>query len=135
MLTQFNDNDLDQLTENNTIACSTSETPSTSPKPGRPAGDLAVFWKTSDTITFLPFMIASRVMGLKVQTISNSFVMLNIYLCCDDTFPISLHEFQSSSQNISNFITEEPFDDIFITGDFNADPFKGRFSIYLKVRC
>ena len=30
-------------------------------------------------------------------------------------------------QGISNFINIVPFDDIFIIGDFNGDPFKVRF--------
>ena len=52
-------------------------------------------------------------MGLKVQTLSHSFV--------------PLHEFQLKLQDISNFINNEPFDDILIFGEFNAEPIKGRF--------
>ena len=62
-------------------------------------------------------------MGLKVQTMSHSFILHNVYLYCDDPSHISLHEFQSNLQDISNFINDEPFDDIIIIGDFNAEPF------------
>ena len=93
LLTQFNANELDQLTDNNTIACFTPATPSTSPNGGRPRGGLAVFWKTSDTINFFPIMFTNRVMGLKVQTMSHPFVLPNTYLCCDGASHISLHEF------------------------------------------
>ena len=65
-MTQFNANELDQLTDHNTIACFTPAIASTSPKGGRPSGGLAVFWKTSDTINFFPIMFTNRVMGLKV---------------------------------------------------------------------
>ena len=75
-------------------------------------------------------MFTNRVMGLKVQALSHSFVVLNLYLCCDDSSLISLHEFQSNLQVISNFINDEPFDDILIIGEFNADPFKGNFFQY-----
>ena len=40
----------DDMTGNNTNTCFTPATPSTSPNGGRPAGGLAVFWKTTDTI-------------------------------------------------------------------------------------
>ena len=72
-------------------------------------------------------MFKIRVMGLSVQTLSHSFVLLNVYLRCDDASLNSLHEFQSNLQDISNFIKEKPFDDILVVGDFNADPLKGRF--------
>ena len=124
MLTQLNANEVDQLTDNNTIACFTPATPSTSPNGGRPRGDLAVFWKTTDTINFFPIMFTKRVMGLRVQTLSHSFVLLNVYLSFDDESLISIHEFQSNLQDISNFINQEHFDDIFIFGVFIAGPFK-----------
>ena len=68
-------------------------------------------------------------MGLKVQKLSHSFALLDVHLCCDDASLISLHEFQSNLQDISNFINDEPSDDILIIGDFNADS-----SIFLKVK-
>ena len=81
LLTQFNANELDQLADNNTIASFTPATSSTSPNGGRPASGLAVFRKTSDNL--FPIMFTSRVMVLKVQTMSHSFVLLNVYLCCE----------------------------------------------------
>ena len=80
-------------------------------------------------------MFTSRVIGLKVQTVSYSFVLFNVYLCCDDASLISLHQIQANLQDISYFINNEPFDDILIIGDFNTDPFKGRFFNILNVRC
>ena len=59
LLTQFDANELDQLTENSTIACFTAVTPSTSPNSGRLVGGLAVFSKTSDTINFFPIVFTS----------------------------------------------------------------------------
>ena len=76
LLTQFNTNKLDQLTENNTKACFTWATPSTYPNRGRHTGVLAVFWKTIDTIIFFPLMFTNRVKGLKVQTLSHYFLCL-----------------------------------------------------------
>ena len=66
-------------------------------------------------------------MALKVHIMSHSFVLLNVYLCCNDASHVSLHEIQSNLLDISNFINDELLDDIFISGDFNADPFKGWF--------
>ena len=108
LLTQFAANELNQLTDNNTIACFTSATASTSSNGGRPRGDLAVFWKTSDTINFFPIMFTDRVMGLKVQTLSHYFVLLNVHLCCDDTSLDSLHEFQSNLQTFRTQLMMSP---------------------------
>ena len=72
-------------------------------------------------------MFKSSVIGLKIQTIAHYFVLLNVYLCCEDVSLISLHDIQSNLQGISNFICDELFDDIIVNVDFNVDPFKGRF--------
>ena len=72
-------------------------------------------------------------MGLKVQTMSHSFVLLNVCLCCDDAYLISLHEFQTNLQDILNFINDEPYDDIRMIGDLNSVPFKKKnFQYFLK---
>ena len=43
-------------------------------------------------------MFTNWLIGLKLQTVSYSFVMFNVYLCCDYSSHISLHEFQSNLQ-------------------------------------
>ena len=67
LLIKFNAKEHDQLTDINTIACFTPASPSTSSNGERPKGDLAVFWKTSDTNNLFPIMFTSRVMGLMLQ--------------------------------------------------------------------
>ena len=131
---QFNANELDQLTDNNSIACFTPATPNTSSNRGRPKSCLTVFCKTSNTINFFPIMFKSRVMGFKVQTMSDSFVLLIVYLSSDES---SLFHFMNSSQTCRIFqtlLTTSPLI-FFRIGDIDADTFKGRFSIFLKVRC
>ena len=73
-------------------------------------------------------------MGLKLQTLSHFFVLSFVYLCCDDAPVISLHEFKSKFQVISNFINDEPLDDILIIGDLTLIHLKEDFSIFLKVK-
>ena len=51
LLTQFNANELDQLTNNNTIACFTPTTPSTSPKGGGQEVDWGCFGKHQTPLT------------------------------------------------------------------------------------
>ena len=91
LLTHFNANELDVLTYKNTVACFTPATPGTSPNSGRPAGSLVMFQKTSDTDNFPPMLFTNRIMGMNVQKMSHSFAMLNVYLCCDDSFLFSLY--------------------------------------------
>ena len=62
LLNQFNANELDQLTDTDTIICFTPATASTSPNGGRQRGGLAKFWKSSDIINFFPIMFTNRVM-------------------------------------------------------------------------
>ena len=109
LLTQFNANELHHLTHINTIACFATATPSTSPKGGRPKDGLAVFWKTSDTTNFFSFMFTSRVMGLKVQALSHSFVLLNVCLCCDDASLILLFGFHQICRIFQTLLTMSPF--------------------------
>ena len=52
--------------------------------------------------------------------------------CCDYGNSDSLIEFQSILADLSDTICSEVYDDIIIVGDFNADPFKGRFYPRLK---
>ena len=53
--------------------------------------------------------------------------MLNAYLCCVDSSLISFHEFQSNLYDISDFINDEPLDEVFTMGEFNAYPLERRY--------
>ena len=66
---------------------------------------------------------------------SNSFLILDVCPCCDNSSLILLHWFQSNVQDISNFIHDELFDDMFIVDDLLADPFKEGYTVFLKVKC
>ena len=61
LLTQLIENELDDLTDDNTINSFTRATLSAFPNGGRPAGDLAMFWKVTDTINFFPIMFTNRI--------------------------------------------------------------------------
>ena len=66
-------------------------------------------------------------MGLNLETYYFKYIILNIYMNCDRITLESLLESQSCMSGISNFISEEMFDEKIIIGDMNCDIDKGRF--------
>ena len=63
---------------------------------------------------------------------SHSFVLPNVYLCCDDLCLISLREGQLNFQDFLNFINNVPFNDIFIIDDLTLIYLKKDFQIFSK---
>ena len=67
-------------------------------------------------------------MGLKIIFPNNvTYLVLNIYCICDYGSVEALIEYKSTLADLHNIINCESFYDVILTGDFNADPFKGRF--------
>ena len=95
---------------------------------GRPSGGLAVLWRTASNVKFLPLYFDNRIMGLKINySNENSILLLNVYMPCDYGNIDSLIDYKCSLASLENIIETESFEEVIITGDFDADPTKGRF--------
>ena len=79
-------------------------------------------------------MFTNGVLGLEEQTISYTDVILNVYLCCNDSSFITQHDFPSKMQVISKFSNDEPFDIMFIIFYYNSYPFKARFVSFFDTQ-
>ena len=72
-----------------------------------------------------------RIIGLTLETNYFKYVILNVYISCDCRTLESLHEYQSCISCVSNFISEETFDETKIILNMNCDPDIGRFFMSL----
>ena len=100
---------------------------------GRSSGGLSIFWRGAKDITFKPLFFDKRIMGLKVTFNGGySILILNIYFICDYDNIDSLLEYMSTIATLENITKTENYNELFIVGDFNADPNKGRFYNQLK---
>ena len=66
-------------------------------------------------------------MGLVFKTTSLKGLLLNVYLPNEQCIPQCLQDYQSSLDDLSIYISDGCFNEINIMGDFNCDPYKGRF--------
>ena len=51
----------------------------------------------------------------------------NVHLPCEQSTSQCFQYYQSSLDDLTNYISDGCFDEIIIVGDFNCDPNKGRF--------
>ena len=79
------------------------------------------------TYQFARFFLDKKIMGIKVRSSSFNCVVLNVYGYCDYGTLDSLLDYKSFISILSNFLANEPYDDVIIAGDWNCDPNKGRF--------
>ena len=94
---------------------------------GRASGGLAILWRRFTNLSLTPVYFSNRIMGLRLSIGEVNYLILNVYLTCDYGTVDSLVEYKSTISQLSNIMTMENFSDIFIVGDFNCDPRRGRF--------
>ena len=95
---------------------------------GRSSGGLVIFWRNFDNISVSPVFFDKRVMGLKLSLPGDyALLLLNVYLICDYRDDDSFVEYKSTLATINNILDNESYTDVCVTGDWNADPNKGRF--------
>ena len=99
---------------------------------GRPRGGLAIFFKKYLSRFIKPISFSNQFIGIIINNGTQEFFIINAYLPCDTRSLDVLTEFQSALADLSCLINRENINNIIITGDLNADPFKGRFYNYLK---
>ena len=127
LITDYNSNELDLIAEGNIAMTYMPAKQCTNLSGGRPSAGLAIYWRSINNLTCETIRYTDRIIGLTLETNYFKYVILNVYMNCDCRTLESLHEYQSCISCISNFISEETFDEIIIIGDMNCDPDKGRF--------
>ena len=94
---------------------------------GRSSGGLTIFWRKFNNVNITPFFVTSRIMGIRLKFNHITYALLNIYCNCDYRTIDSLIEYKSVMSDLSNFCSDEFYDETLLAGDFNCDPHKGRF--------
>lgn len=90
-------------------------------------GGLAIYWRKDLAVNLYPVFHSNRILGLKVRSQNVSYLLINVYMPCDYRDAASLLAYRSSLAELSVLIDNENADEIFIAGDLNCDPTKGRF--------
>ena len=97
---------------------------------GRPSKGVAIYWRRFLSSYVTPLIIDDSIIGL-VLTNPNDYhsktLFLNVYLPCDSQSPQAFDNYRSSLAQLNVIIREQNFNNLVLVGDFNADPFKGRF--------
>lgn len=99
---------------------------------GRPSRGVAIFWRKCFTSDVTPILIDDRMIALCLNSDTVKILLLNVYLPCDKQNSEAFHEYRSALAKLKCIIDEQNIDHVLLMGDFNADPFKGRFWGELK---
>ena len=94
---------------------------------GRPSRGVAIFWRKCFASNVTPILIDDRIIGLCLKSDTIKVLLLNVYLPCDKQNLEAIHEYRSTLAKLKCIIDEQNMDHVLLIGDFNADPFKGRF--------
>ena len=94
---------------------------------GRLRGGLSIFWHKRLDKAIAPKIFSEEIMGIKLIVHGVSYLILNIYMPCDDKKADSLIKFRRMCAQLSEIKENENVDNLILAGDFNSDPHKGRF--------
>ena len=97
---------------------------------GRPSKGVAIYWRKSLSPYAVPLLIDDSMIGLVLTNPDNSCsktLFLNVYMPCDSQTPDAFDKYRCSLAQLDVLIREQNFNNLVLVGDFNADPFKGRF--------
>ena len=100
---------------------------------GRPKGGLAVYWRKSLSSVIRPVLYDNNMMGVKVLQSSESLLLLNVYFPFENHSVESLNLYNDMLASVASVVLGSDSDKVIICGDFNADPYKGRFWNLLKA--
>ena len=98
---------------------------------GRLRGGLSIFWHKKLDKKIAPITYSNEIIGLKLSFNSCSYLILNIYMPCDDRSEESLFKFRRVCAKLAEIKDNENVNHLILAGDFNSDPNKGRFWEYL----
>ena len=94
---------------------------------GRPTAGVAIFWRRNLSSHIIPVTIDDSLIGIKLDNGEEVILLLNAYLPCDLQNMNALDRYRNSLAILKTVVIEQNISKCIILGDFNADPFKGRF--------
>ena len=97
---------------------------------GRPCKGVAIYWRRSLSPYVDPLVIDDSLIGLILTNPKDCYsksLFINVYLPCDTQTAGAFDEYRSSLAQLESVVREQNFNNLILVGDFNADPFKGRF--------
>lgn len=103
---------------------------------GRPKGGLCILWKKSLNLNINIKNFSPNFLGFQIyQENSPDLMIINTYMCCDMRNAESMYNYKALLADLASVIADINNCNLVIIGDFNADPFNGRFWQLLKTFC
>ena len=100
---------------------------------GRPTRGVAILWRKSLSKYISPLLVDDSVIGIILSNVTSKVLLLNVYMPCDKQTLDALDNYRTMLAKLDVIVKEQNLSNIILTGDFNADPKKGRFWGELKV--
>ena len=94
---------------------------------GRPTAGVAIFWRRQFSHCIRPVIVDASIIGIILDNGNDKVLMMNVYLPCDYRNIDSLDKYRNALALLESVIKEQNINNCMVMGDFNADPFKGRF--------
>ena len=97
---------------------------------GRPSRGVAIYWRKYLSNVISPLLIDDSIIGIVLKDTNNDdnqILFLNVYLPCDSQTTSAFDNYRDALAKLEVIIREQNISNVVITGDFNADPYKGRF--------
>ena len=94
---------------------------------GRPSRGVAIFWRQDLSSIISPVFIDDSIIGIVLIIDNVKYLFLNVYLPYDQRNSQSLDRYRNALALLQVIVEEQGISNVFILGDFNADPHKGRF--------
>ena len=97
---------------------------------GRPSKGVAIYWRKRLSLNITPLIIDDSLIGIILDSLddnNNKTLFLNVYLPCDSQNSESFDSYRNALAKLEVIIKEQNCSSLILIGDFNADPFKGRF--------
>ena len=94
---------------------------------GRPSKGVAILYKKYLSSYISCVDVDDSLIGIIVSSGIEKILMLNVYMPYDKQNIDALHDYRSSLAKLRSVIEEQNINKVVVVGDYNADPFKGRF--------
>ena len=94
---------------------------------GRASGGLVTFWKSSLNSMVSVTFKTDRYICIQLNSCGKESLVVNTYLPCDCGNENCLMSYPGALMELKTNLENENYNDLFIVGDLNADPNKGRF--------
>ena len=102
---------------------------------GRPSRGVAIFWRANLSACISPVYVDDSMIGIILNCEHFKVLLMNVYLPCDMQTIDAFDNYKQSLALLETIIREQNITQIILSGDFNADPCKGRFWSSLMDFC